>query len=221
MLAQALDHFSRPPQTPVTQTFDAEPTDEQLATWVDADSDMIWYRVEDNANELSVRPAPLPLWFVMLCVTVPVVVFIVWIVSRVIDAGFDGIEAVAFVVGVPMALLAWVGVVGAFHVLNRRAERTPASFVLDKSRQTLSLPRFDLTLPHPRIVAVIEVQGPYRPDETRDARLNHREVSVLARDDAGKLVRYPLKLIGHHKKTIKAGRAIAEELGVPLRQFEV
>ena len=221
MLAQTLNRFSRPPAPPATQVFDAEPTDAQLATWVDADHDMIWYTVEDNTNELSVRPAPVPLWFVMVCVSLPAVLFIAWLVSRVMDAGFDGIEAVAFLVGVPMALLAWAGVVALFHVLNRRAERTPASFVLDKSRQTLSLPRFDVTLPHARLVAVVEVRGPYRPDETREARLNHHEVSVLARDEAGRLVRYPLKLVGHHKRTIKAGRAIAEEMGVPLRQFEV
>ncbi len=221
MLAQVLDHFARAPDTPATQRFDAEPSDEQLATWVDADDDMIWYHVEDNANELSVRPAPLPLWIVMFGVSVPVVFFIVWIVSRVVDAGFDGIEAVTFLVGVPVALLAGAAVVAVFHVRNLRAERTPASFILDKSRQTLSLPRFDVTLPHARIAAVVEVHGPYRPDETRDTRLSHRELSVLARDEQGSFVRYPLKLIGHRVKTIKAGRALAEELGVPLRKFEV
>ncbi|MEX0885715.1 MAG: hypothetical protein WD009_04670 [Phycisphaeraceae bacterium] len=221
MTTTMLGYFTQPPDTPATQQFDAEPDDEQLASWVAADNDVIAVRVRDTPGELAVKPAPIPLWFVVASLAVPILAMIGWAVYQYMQHGLDGLETGVVVVGLPMGLLAAATVIGLIHVLNRKAERTPASFVLDRSRQKLSLPRFELTLPHRRIVCVVQVRGPYRRDETRDTRLNHRELSVVARDEQGAFVRYPLKLPGSNRKAIKAGRAIAEELGVPLRELEV
>lgn len=209
------------PDMPPVQHFDVEPDDSALATWVSPENDMLRAKVYESPAQLVVKPARVPMWFVTACVAVPTVSLFYFVGHRMARSDqLSQSDLVFLSLAIVMAILGSGSVVGIIAFLNRCTVSKPASFVLDKTHQTLELPRFGVTLTRSHILAIVEVRGSYK-DGSCNTTLGHRELSVLAKDADNRFTRYPLKVDRQHPGAVRAAREIATHLQVPLKVLKL
>jgi hypothetical protein len=112
--------------------------------------------VVEDGEKLAIATKGIPMWFVVVCLTLPlaaiVVAFLyVWIADGVCDWRF-----IPFFVLGPIAALEVGSLV---RLLNRKAGDGIVRAVLDRTAQTLELRDYGVTLPAPMIKELILVRG--------------------------------------------------------------
>src|SRR5262249_33422737 len=81
------------------QVFDAELTDARLARLVDPGGRSVSVEVEDTPERLVARPRGFPLWFVTVCVVIPVGILTGYLATKAFQAGLHPFEVLGLAAG--------------------------------------------------------------------------------------------------------------------------
>jgi hypothetical protein len=198
--------------------FDIEPTDSELAKFLDPEGRSVSVRVEDTAERLIAQPRGFPLWFVMICLAIPLGGYAGIMVYEVVQRKLDPLH----LVGVPLAC----GAVGFFFALFRWMNRGQVSkgdfFVLDKDLKILTLPRRGLQIRDDQIRCFVEVHANYVVWRDREeAREWLSELSVLVNTDHGEIARYPVITCMRIRLVTRIAITLADFFGVERRLLKV
>jgi hypothetical protein len=168
---------------------DTERTDPQLAALLDPQGRSISVRVTDTPGQLVAQPRGYPLWFVVLCVVIPVGILTGYLGTKAVRQGLDTLEVPAFVV----AYLAAAAFIGLFWAMNRRMVSRGDFFVLDRDQRTLTLPRQGLQLHQGQVRGFVEVHA-WHTVRDREGPASEwlAELSVLVSTGSGEVARYPV-----------------------------
>jgi hypothetical protein len=203
------------------QVFDVEPTDSELAVLLDPEGRSVSVRVEDTPERLVAHPHGFPLWFVMICLAIPLGAY----------AGILGYEAVQgqldplYLVGVPLACGAVAFFFAFFRWMNRGQVSKGDFFVLDKDRKILILPRCGLQIRAGQVRGFVEVHANHTHMVWWDPRGESREwlgeLSVLATTDHGEIARYPVITCMRISAVTRIAMTLADFFGVERRLLKV
>jgi hypothetical protein len=164
-----------------------------------------------------VRPGGLLVWM-LFWLSVPLVVFVWYLVRKALSDGLDGWDALAIV----MACLACSTLLG-FSCMVHRAELAPGDFfVLDKVNRVLTLSRQGCEYQQSQILCFVEVQGWHTvvsPEGKDSSWLG--EVTVLARTAQGIIVRQAVVTSLDVRGVHRCARDLAEFFRVKLRQLKL
>jgi len=188
------------------QEFDHHPTRAELACFVDPRSSMIRQRVIDTPEELRIVPAPIPMWVLLLSMSVPIVALVSYLFQEVMGELPPEILGIAPVVA--------GGGITAFYFVNRHTMSQPDCLILNKDARSLELPLFDLKLQSDEIAEIIEVFGSYMHESCY-------EVTVLRKMSNGHFVRYPLDAIMSDYYIRRTVRTVPKALGVRFHKVPV
>jgi hypothetical protein len=194
--------------------FDAELTDARLAGLVDPAGRSVSVRVEDTPERLVVRPRGFPLWFVTVCVMIPVSILTGYMATKAFQAGLHPFD----VLGLAAGYLAAATLIGLVWRMNREQLKRGDFFVLDKVQRSLALPRSGVHLPHGQIGGFVEVHAWHTVrDEEGSSSEWLVELSVLAHTGNGEIARYPVIACQRTGAVRKLGESLAQFFGVERR----
>ncbi len=196
------------------QVFDAELTDAQLARLVDPGGRSVSIQVEDTPERLVAHPRGIPLWFVTVCVVIPVGLLTGFLANKAFQAGLQGFDLVALATG----YLAAPTFIGLVWWMNHEQVKHGDFFVLDKVQRTLALPRSGLILQPGQIQGFVEVHAWHTIRYEEGPSLEWlAELSVLVRAGNGEIARYPVIACQRTGDVRRLGEALAEFFGVERR----
>ena len=196
------------------QVFDAELTDARLARLVDPGGRSVSVQVEDTPERLVARPRGFPLWFVTVCVMIPVSILSGYMATKAFQAGLQPFD----VLGLAAGFLAAPTLIGLVWWMNREQVKRGDFFVLDKVQRSLALPRSGVHLPHGQIGGFVEVHGWHtiRNEEGPSSEWL-AELSVLARTADSETARYPVIACQRTGAVRRLGESLAGLFGVERR----
>ena len=196
------------------QVFDAELTDARLALLVDPGGRSVSVQVEDTPERLVGHPRGFPLWFVTVCVMIPVSILTGYMATKAFQAGLHPCDFLGLAVG----YLAAPTLIGLVWWMNREQVKRGDFFVLDKVQRSLALPRSGVHLPHGQIRGFVEVHGWHtiRNEEGPSSEWL-AELSVLVRTGNGAIARYPVIACQRTGAVRRLGGSLAEFFGVERR----
>jgi hypothetical protein len=196
------------------QVLDAELTDAQLARLLDPEGRSVSVQVDDTPERLVAHPRGFPLWFVTVCVVIPVGIFTGYLVNKAFPQGLHPFD----VLGLAAGYLAAPTVIGLVWLLNREQVKRGDFFVLDRVQRTLALPRSGLHLQRGQIQGFVEVHAWHtvRYDEGPSSEWL-AELSVLVRAGDGKVARYSVIACQRTGVVRGLGKSLAEFFGVERR----
>jgi hypothetical protein len=194
--------------------FDAELTEARLARLVDPGGRSVSVQVEDTPERLVAHPRGFPLWFVSVCVVIPVGILTGCLATKAFQAGLESFD----VLGLAAGYLAAPTLIGLVWWTNREQVKSGDFFVLDKVQRTLALPRSGVHLPHGQIRSFVEVLAWHTvPDEEGPSSEWLAELSVLVRTGNGEIARYPVIACQRTDAVRRLGESLAEFFGVERR----
>lgn len=176
-------------------------------------------RLRETARTIEIVPGTIPLPAVAVCLAFPIAAAIgAWWIGAA-----DAADMAPFWVLAPFALL---GCLALVHYINE-CERGRGKFlILDKASGEIDLPRAQVQMDRRHVVGVVlrkgeadfELHG-LTPESPQDENAHKfAELSLLARDEAGEIIRYPIVADSHLPKlVIQCGRRIAHYCKVPHR----
>ena len=126
------------------QVLDTELPDSQLALLLDPEGRSVSVQVDDTPERLVAHPRGFPLWFVTVCVVIPVGIFTGYLVNKAFQQGLHPFD----VLGLAAGYLAAPTVIGLVWLMNQEQVKRGDFFVLDKVQHTLALPRSGVQLQH-------------------------------------------------------------------------
>src|SRR5262245_40305456 len=169
--------------------FEAELIDARLARLVDPGGRSVSVQVEDTPERLVAHPRGFPLWFVMVCVVIPVGILSGYLVNKAFQQGLHPLE----VLGLASGYLAAPTLIGLVWWMNREQVKRGDFFVLDKVQRTLTLPRNGLQLQNGQILGFVQVYAWHtKRDEEGPFSEWLAELSVLVSTERGEVARYPV-----------------------------
>jgi hypothetical protein len=196
------------------QAFDAELTEARLARWVDPGGRSVSVQVEDTPERLVAHPRGFPLWFVTVCVTIPVSILTGYMATKAFQSGLHPFD----VLGLAAGYLAAPTLLGMVWWMNRGQVKRGDFFVLDKVQRSLALPRSGVRLPQGQIRAFVEVRAWHTVrDEEGPSGEWLAGLSVLARTGNGETDRYPVIACQRTGAVRRLGEMLAEFFGVERR----
>jgi hypothetical protein len=196
------------------QVFDAEPTDARLARLVDPGGRSVSVQVEDTPERLVAHPRGFPLWFVTVCVMIPVSILTGYLATKAFPPGLHPFE----VLGLAAGYLAAPTLIAMVWWMNREQVKRGDFFVLDKVQRSLALPRSGVHLLHGQIRGFVEVHAWHTVrDEEGSSSEWLAELSVLARTGNGEIVRYPVIACQRTGAVRRLGESLAQFFGVERR----
>jgi hypothetical protein len=197
------------------QAFDAELTDARLAQLVDPAGRSVSVRVENTPERLVAHPRGIPLWFVTVCVLIPLGIVSGYLAFRGGLRPFD-------VFGLATGCLAAPTLIGLVWWMNREQVKRGDFFVLDKVQRTLVLPRRGLHLQHGQIQGFVEVHAWYRVRD-KDGWSSEwlAELSVLVPTGNGEVAQYPVIACQRTGAVRRLGESLAEFFGVERRVLKL
>jgi hypothetical protein len=188
------------------------PPPEEFTQLLNPEGKSILLRVEDSPQRLVVRPAGVPLWGVVLSVTVVLGVLACVLTWRAFGPGLDSLE----IAGIFFAPCAAVGCVAFFHAFNSYIESKGTFFILDKQPRTLALPRTGLVLQEPCIVGFIEVHAWHTTGDRWGQESSWLgELTVLTRGEDGRLSRFSVVVNDYSEYVSRMGKLLADFYHVP------
>jgi hypothetical protein len=203
-------------------TLAGRPSDEELRTLVDPERAPPYLTLDDDGTILTARPRPWPVALYWASMSLPLLGWsaaLVWKWDELLGSPHPFERAFSAVMTIGMLAAAVLGRV-AFGWLARRHTRTDPFFILDRAAGTLTLLRAGVTVRRGDVEEVIEVHGYHRVADAEGSSADYlREVSVLARGQAGLLVRYPVVVAGHAKPVGRVAAELAEVFGIPRRKM--
>lgn len=199
-------------------TFETLPSDEELQSFADPEGTPPYVRLQDDGTTLRGWPRPFPMWFVWVCLLVPAAAMdlgLAWEWPRNPDPLFRGMAIFTAVVWAPLAVIGGRLLIGA---ILKAQVRPDVFFILDRAAGTLTLPRVGVTLRRGDVVELVEIRDTFwkRSGDGWGGE-SITEVSVIARDEDGKWVRYSVMAAGYAKPVRRVAAELAEQFGVPLR----
>jgi hypothetical protein len=200
------------------QVFDAELTDARLARLVDPGGRSVSVEVEDTPERLVARPRGFPLWFVTVCVMIPVSSLTGYVVTKAFQGGLHPFEVLGLAAGLAVGSLAAPPLIGLVWWMNREQVKRGDFFVLDKVQRALALPRSGLQLQHGQILGFVEVHAWHTVrDEEGPSSEWLAELSVLVRTGNGEIARYPVIACQRTGAVRRLGESLAGLFGVERR----
>ena len=196
------------------QDFDAELTDARLSRLVDPGGRSVSVRVEDTPERLVAHPRGFPLWFVTVCVMIPVAMLTGYLANKAFQAGLHPFD----VLGLAAGYLAAPTLMAMAWWMNREQVKRGDFFVLDKIQRTLALPRSGVHLPHGQIRGFVEVHAWHTVrDEEGPSSEWLAELSVRVRAGNGDIARYPVIACQRTGAVRRLGESLAQFFGVERR----
>jgi hypothetical protein len=196
------------------QDLDAELTDARLAGLVEPVGRSVSVQVEDTPERLVARPCGFPLWFVTVCMIIPVSILTAYMAIMVFQAGlrpFDMLGLAAGYLAAPM-------LIGLVWWQNREQVKRGDFFVLDKVQRSLALPRSRVHLPCGQIRGFVEVHAWHTVrDEEGSSSEWLAELSVRASIGNGEIVRYPVIACQRTGAVRRLAESLAQFFGVERR----
>ena len=200
------------------QLFDAELTDARLAQLVDPGGRSVSVQVEDTPERLVAHPRGIPLWFVTVCVVIPVGLLTGYLANKAFQGGFHPFD----VFGLTAGYLAAPALIGLVWWMNQEQLKRGDFFVLDKAQRTLVLPRRDLHLQHGQIQGFAEVRAWHTVrDEEGPSSEWLAELTVLVRFGNGEIGRYPVIACQRTGAVRRLGESLAQFFGVERRALRL
>src|SRR5262249_24280901 len=111
--------------------------------------------MEDTPKRLVAHPRGIPLWFVTVCVMIPVGVVTGYRANKAFQAGLDPFD----VLGLAAGFHAAPTFIGLVWWMNGEQVKRGDFFVLDKFQRTLTLPRNGFNLQDGEIQGFVEVHA--------------------------------------------------------------
>jgi hypothetical protein len=196
------------------QSFDADLTDARLARLVDPGGRSVSVQVEDTPEQLVAHPRGIPLWFVTVCVLVPLGIVSGYLANKAFQGGLQPFD----VFGLALGCLAAPAFIGLIWLLNQEQVKRGDFFVLDKAHRTLALPRHGLQLQHGQIQGFVEVQAWYTVRDNDGWSSDWlAELSVLVPTVSGEVARYSVIACQRIGAVRRLGESLAEFFGVERR----
>jgi hypothetical protein len=197
--------------------FDPELTDTRLALLVDPGGRSVSVQVEDTPERLVAHPRGIPLWFVTVCVVIPVGLLTAYLANKAFQAGLHSYE----VLGLAAGYLAAPTLIGLVWSMNREQMKRGVFFVLDKVQRTLCLPRSGLLLQQGQIQGFVEVHAWHtvRYEEGPSSEWL-AELSVLVCTN-GEIARYSVIACQRTRTVRRLGESLAEFFGVERRVLTI
>jgi hypothetical protein len=196
------------------QGFDTERTDSRLPVLLDPAGRSVSVQVEDAPERLVAHPRGYPLWFVTVCVMIPVGILTAYLVNKAFQQGLHPFDILGLVAG----YLAAPTLIGLVWWMNREQVNRGDFFVLDKAQRTLALPRRGLHLQPGQIQGFVEVHAWYTVrEEEGTSREWLAELSVLVRTGNGEIARYPVIACLRTAAVRRLGESLAGFFGVERR----
>lgn len=200
------------------QLFDSDPSERELATFVDPleCAGPVYMRITDTPQTL--RGDPLKWWIgaPILC-ELPVAGIFVWMDIQ----GRLPFQPAAL--KYPFLILAFVSIPAVFWAINRKIGAMPPFFILHKASGTLELPRYGVSIGRKAIQRFVEVRGWKSLDQPSGDCVTAwtRELTVLVKADNGRIARYAL---GIDRTPLfvwrPMSRKLAELFGVPIAEIK-
>jgi hypothetical protein len=197
------------------QTFDAEPSREQLAVLLAPEEKAWLLRTEDTPERLVVRPSGFLFWWGLFWLLVPNTLFAWYVIRKAILQGLEWFDGLATF----MAMLAAPVLLVVLRYLNHLEVSPGDFFVLDKVRRVLTLSRQGRQLTQGQIVSFIEVQRWQRMVDRVSGEVICwlGELTVMVRDEQGRTVRLPVVASQQTGAVSRVGKALADFFSVERR----
>lgn len=198
------------------QRFDSEPSEAELAILQDPDGRSISLRITDCAEQLTVSPRGVPLWVWLSCACIPGGLSLAYVLLYRLPRGeLNPLDILA----IPITIAAVISLIAFGHVFNARICSRGPFLVLDRTGRTLWLPRASVRLESSQIHRFVEVRAWHReqfgPRETTTTWVG--ELTVLAREPDGRLVRYSAVACENTKATNRVAKMLCEFFGIEHR----
>jgi hypothetical protein len=170
------------------RTYDQEPTDAELAEFLDPKGRALGLRIVDSTDELIVEPRGVSLWLAAVSLLIPVIGSAGYVMHRKWHGTFepsDSLPLVLCVITFPLFL-------GGTHLLNQFICAKGRFCVLDKKKRILSLSRSGEEIRAEQIDCIVEVHGWHTVREKWHGSDSTwmGELSVLVHGNDGKLVHH-------------------------------
>jgi hypothetical protein len=192
----------------------ANPSDAVLNSLLDPEGRAFYLKIEESEDAITVRPTGIPVWFLLLCLSLPIGGLVAVAAVKWLHNELDSMLIAMMTIAPPAGIACFALV--AF--MNRTMLAKGDYFVLDKRRNALTLPRIGVTLRADEIAGFVVVSG---WDTMGDIRAGERawthELTVLARKDADHLARYPVVISDHGKKIRQLAQNLAGFFHADLR----
>jgi len=193
------------------QVFETEPTDVDLAQFVDPDIKSASFCVTETPESITAKPATLPRWFIVLTLTM-FFALVIWAPRN--DEIYPETKREYTIRIVGSVIFASFCLV-SFYFINRSQRSKGNYFIFDKIERTLSLPRYNVNLSPDQIHSFFQLYAK-RPGSTWAC-----ELSVLTKLKGIRLYRYSVVISPNRKKVERIAQQLSELLSVPLRILEL
>jgi len=202
----------RKPDRHLVQVFESEPTDAQLAQFVDPAGKSSSFRVTETSESITAKPSTLPRWFVILSLAIffGLVIRGLWNEETRPETTREWVTRI--VGSITLGVLFLVSV----HFLNRKEKLKGDYFTFDKIERTLNLPQYSTKLTPEEIHSFFQLCGKHRSSGTWAF-----ELTVLAKVEESRLARYSVVIDPSRKKVEKIAKQLSESLSVPLRTVKL
>jgi hypothetical protein len=190
------------------QTFDTEPTDIQVGALVAPEQCCHSLRVMDTSGELHIAPRGYPLiaaacWLLL----------VLGVAAGMMIYANQSEHLFVMLVWGGMACIAMLCILAA---MNHRMTARGEFAVADKKNRTLTLPRLNVVLRVDQIRFLVELHTWHAWDKGREASWM-AELSVVATNEHGDLIRYPILACDYSRTTSRAAQRLVQSLGIQHR----
>jgi hypothetical protein len=205
------------------EIFDNVPSEARLARLLDPERRSTGAKIVETGAEYRVEPRGVSMWLICCSMAMPMAA-IVWLVQDRYTR--NGAIEPGLWIGVIMAPLAVLAVIGIMLAINSSMEAPGTFAILDRASGTLHLPRQNLSVRPDQIAAFVVVDAWFRKVEqegwSRDTIMSWvSEASVLVREADGRLARIPVMCCENPRKVRRVGEYLAQWAGVPLHRVVV
>jgi hypothetical protein len=198
------------------QRFDVEPSEADLAVLQDPDGRSISLCIEDCAEQLTVSPRGVPMWFWLSCVCIPGGLGLAYVLLYRLPRGeLNALDILA----IPIFIAAIISLIAFGHFYNAQICSRGPFLVLDRRARTLWLPRADVRIDDSRLHSFVEVRAWYHEQFGRRETTTTwiAELTVLVREPDGTLVRCPVLACENAKATNRVAKMLSEFFGIEHR----
>jgi hypothetical protein len=200
------------------QSFDSEPTDDQLADFVDFEAMPISLKTTETAESITAKPTGFSVRFIVLAFVVVCVVILGLIVIGIIAGGLFSGKVLLYLI---VHLFCLGSIIVFMGLMNYQRKRIGEYFIFNKTTRTLKLPRYKIELSQEQIRSFFQLYSYRRHYPGSKGGGWGCELSVLAHIRGNKISRFPVVISEAPKKIEQIGRQMSESFGAPLRTLKM
>lgn len=212
-----------------TKIFDHLPEDDELITSLDDPDNAGVVGIKENEKTILAEPQQIPIWFVLLCLSVPIIAII--IISLYNETFSSQISDHRKEI-----VLTFISLVAIVILINVKLKSRGISFELNKATKELWLPHLNLTVDTKNCIAIIELSRYYSSRSVDGIEENTSGwrvrgvwwgqiylTSILLKNDNETFTQLPVVCDRSGKPLFgkSIGRQLAEFLNVPVRRIKV